>query len=302
MSSTAGDYYVDPGQRVRMKEVLYRTGSTPPTEVEQVKPDGTHYFVMHSSTLTEFEGRKAHLTYLYDITERKQAEEMMKKAKEDAEVLSQSKSKFVAVVSHEVRTPMNGVLGMARLLLDTSLDEEQRVFTETIVTSGDQLLNILNDLLDVSKLEAGKLDLEVISFQPGRIAEESVSVMAARAEEKSLALTAAVDPGIPDIVLGDPHRIRQILLNLLSNTIKFTSEGTVSLVLDLIPSEEDTDQVSLSFSVTDTGEGISGEAQDKLFSAYAQGSVEVARKYGGTGLGLVICRQLADLMGGEIAL
>ena len=237
-----------------------------------------------------------------DITERKRAEEMMKKAKEDAEALSQSKSEFVAVVSHEVRTPMNGVLGMARLLLDTSLDEEQRDFTETIVASGDQLLGILNDLLDVSKLEAGKLDLEVIPFQPGRIVEESVAVMAARAEEKGLALTTAIDPDIPDFLLGDPHRLRQILLNLLSNAIKFTSEGTVSFALNLISREEDSDQVSLSFSVTDTGEGISGEAQDKLFSAYTQGSVEVARKYGGTGLGLVICRQLADLMGGEITL
>ena len=235
-----------------------------------------------------------------DITERKQAEEIMKKAKEDAEALSQSKSDFVAVISHEVRTPMNGVLGMARLLLDTSLKKDQREYAETIVTSGDQLLTILNDLLDVSKLEAGKLDLEVIPFRPVRIIEETVAVMATRAEEKGLGLNTAVDPEIPDSLMGDPNRLRQILLNLLSNAIKFTQEGSVSLALE--SDAEDEDQVSLCFSVTDTGEGISREARDRIFSAYAQESVDVARKYGGTGLGLVICRQLAELMGGELTL
>ena len=237
---------------------------------------------------------------LIDITERKRAEEMMKKAKEDAEALSQSKSDFVAVVSHEVRTPMNGVLGMARLLLDTSLDEDQRKKTENIVTSGDQLLTILNDLLDVSKLEAGKLDLEVIPFRPMRIMEDTVAVMATRAEEKGLAFNTAVDPDIPDSLMGDPNRLRQILLNLLSNAIKFTSEGSITLALDVIA--EDKGTVTLSFSVSNTGEGISREARDKIFLAYTQESADVARKYGGTGLGLVICRQLAGLMGGEITL
>ena len=296
------DAYWDPGDRDRFIELFNKHDRVDDFEVERKDADGNPYWALVSSRPITFQGEESILSAQTVITERKQAEEMMKKAKEDAEALSQSKSDFVAVISHEVRTPMNGVLGMARLLLDTSLDEDQREFAETIVISGDQLLAILNDLLDVSKLEAGKLDLEVIPFRPARIMEDTVAVMATRAEEKCLALNTAVDPDFPVSILGDPNRLRQILLNLLSNAIKFTSEGSVSLALELIAVDEDKDQVTLSFSVSDTGEGISGEARDKIFLAYTQESVDVARKYGGTGLGLVICRQLAGLMGGEISL
>lgn len=235
-----------------------------------------------------------------DVTERKQVEGLLLKAKEEAENLARVKSDFVAVVSHEVRTPMNGVLGMARLLRDTELDEEQRECVETIVASGESLLTIIDDLLDISKLEADKLELESIPFVPADVVSQSVAVMTARAEEKGLRLDYDIAPGLPPVLIGDPHRLRQVLLNLISNAIKFTEAGSVHVGVDQdTPSGEG---VSLRFTVRDTGQGIREEHQKRLFSSYTQGSVEVARKYGGTGLGLAICRRLVALMEGEIGL
>jgi two-component system, sensor histidine kinase and response regulator len=233
-----------------------------------------------------------------DITDRKLAEEALKVAKDLAEAAADARSEFVAVVSHEVRTPMNGVLGMARLLQDTNLDDDQRESVDIVVSSGEYLLTILDDLLDISKLDAGKLEIESVPFMVSDVVEKSVSVMATRAHEQGLLLQSDVATELPDVVIGDPHRLRQILLNLISNAIKFTSKGTVSVS---VKSERQTTRtVSLILSVTDTGAGIAPEIQQKLFSDYTQGAVEVARKYGGTGLGLAICRRLAGLMGGEI--
>jgi len=236
-----------------------------------------------------------------DITERQEAERLLREARDQAEALSQAKSDFVAVVSHEVRTPMNGVLGMARLLLDTGLMTKQREYAETIIASGQSLLTILNDLLDISKLEAGKLDLEIIPFDPRRAVEDALAVMASRADEGGLDLTRNIADDLPGSVMGDPNRLRQILLNLLSNALKFTSKGEVA-VHAIVAERMPDGRVTLAFSVRDTGPGISDEAKEKLFSPYAQGAVEVARKYGGTGLGLAICRRLADLMNGRIEL
>ena len=235
-----------------------------------------------------------------DITERVQAEQMLTQAKEDAEAATQAKSDFVAVISHEVRTPMNGVLGMARLLRDTTLDDEQQECVDIIVNSGEALLTIVDDLLDLSKLDADRLDLEAIPFIPADVITDSIAVMAARAEEKGLALSHEFDPGLPAVLIGDPHRLRQVLLNLISNAIKFTAKGTISVEANVDTMSGD--QIVMAFAVTDTGQGISPEAQEKLFSAYTQGSVEVARKYGGTGLGLSICRGLVEIMGGEMTL
>jgi len=235
-----------------------------------------------------------------DITERKQTEELLKKAKDQAEELSRSKSEFIAVVSHEVRTPMNGVLGMARLLVDTELDTKQREFAETIVRSGESLLAILNDLLDISKLEAGKLEIEAIPLDPHRLVSDAIAVMKVRADEKALQLRQEVADDVAPALRGDSHRLRQIMVNLLSNAIKFTEAGDVTVRMACHHREDS--RLDLVITVADTGVGISAEAQTKLFSPYTQGSVEVARKYGGTGLGLAICRRLAVLMEGELTL
>ncbi len=261
----------------------------------------TRDFVVNKFPVTGPDGRFIALgAVLNDITEHKQTERALQEAKEAAEKVAESKSDFLAVVSHEVRTPMNGVLGMARLLADTKLDRKQSEFADTIVHSSESLLGILNDLLDISKLEAGKLDIEHIPFDPERAVSDSVSVMSARAKEKGLSLDFDVAPDLPDAVVGDPHRLRQVLLNLISNGIKFTDSGGVSVKLDAEAGSGGL--ATLVLSVTDTGIGIPPATQEKLFSSYTQGSVEVARKYGGTGLGLAICRRLAELMGGDLTL
>ncbi len=235
-----------------------------------------------------------------DITTHKQAEETLKAAKEEAEALAQSKSDFVAVVSHEVRTPMNGVLGMARLLEEMKLDSEQRECVNTIVASGEALLTIIDDLLDISKLEADKLELEKIPFMPADVVAQSMALMAPQAEEKGLAFTSTIDSAIPHVLIGDPHRLRQVLLNLLSNAIKFTERGSIRIEASVTLNTGST--VVVAFFVIDTGQGVSEEAQKKLFTDYTQASMEIARKHGGTGLGLAICRRLIGMMGGEISI
>ncbi len=237
---------------------------------------------------------------IQDITEQKLAEAALREARDEAEAATDAKSDFLAVVSHEVRTPMNGVLGMARLLVDTELDPKQREFAETIVHSGESLLAILNDLLDISKLEAGKLEIEAIPLDPRRFVSETVAVMMAHAKEKGLRLHQEIAPDLPPALRGDPHRLRQILINLVSNAIKFTDAGDVTVRMSC--ERKGGSELGLAVSVSDTGPGIPRKTQAKLFSPYIQGSVDVARKYGGTGLGLAICRRLADLMGGELSL
>ena len=235
-----------------------------------------------------------------DITERKRYEAEIHEAREKAESLAQLRAEFVATVSHEVRTPMNGVLGMAQLLQDAELDKESRECVDIIVDSSYSLLRIVDDLLDIAKLDAGGLELERIPFIVGDVVGDSVQLMRARAQDKGLILRDRIDPATPTVLLGDALRLRQVLLNLLSNAIKFTESGSVTVKVSVVAS--DAGQAVIDFAVVDTGKGISAEAHEKLFSPYAQESVDVARKYGGSGLGLAICRRLVEMMGGEIML
>ena len=219
-------------------------------------------------------------------------------AKNEAEEASRAKSQFLATMSHEVRTPLNGILGMANLLRDTKVDGRQAGYLDTIKYSGETLLTMLNDILDYSKMEAGKFEIEKIDFDLNRVVKSVADILRSRAEEKGVAVKVDIDMTVPDYINSDPTRLRQVLLNLVSNGIKFTDEGSVTIYVKNV--HEDGDTARLRFDVVDTGIGIPESARQRLFKEFSQVDSSTSRKYGGTGLGLSICQQIVELMEGEI--
>src|SRR5437016_26908 len=280
-------------------EARARGGEIVRVEVERRRNDGRPIQVRLSAAAVKATAEGALVALYEDISDRKAAEQAMRAARDLAERVARARSAFLANMSHEIRTPMNAVLGFVELVLDTELAPEQRRALELVRSSSEALLTILNDILDYSKIEAEHLELETIPFDLPKVVHATATLLAVRAREKHLELTVDVPPDVPHLVRGDPTRVRQVLMNLIGNAIKFTEEGEVDVSAACVATHGE--RASVRFRVRDTGIGIPEQQRAAIFDEFTQADASMTRRYGGTGLGLAISRRLVALMGGDLA-
>ncbi len=279
------------------------------TEVEcrYERAQGNDWYSWRLSALAEADGRLSYWAVGRDISRHKRLEAALRQTCDSAEEANKAKSLFLATMSHEIRTPMNGIIGMAGLLLDTKLSPEQRTYADAVRESGMALLDLINDILDYSKIEAGKLELEYADFDLSKVIQHVIELMAPRAYDKGIEIASYIDPAIPIQLRGDETRFRQVIFNLVNNAVKFTEQGGVTVEVSMDQAEGEAggdarvpETVSLRIEVSDTGVGLEDSLHDTVFDEFAQADSSHSRKYGGTGLGLAICKKIVTAMGGVI--
>lgn len=285
-----------PDRRAELIRQLEAQGEVSDFESRITLADGTQRIISLSAKL--FKGQDFIEGVIVDVTHQKRVEKALKESMEAAEAANVAKSEFLANMSHEIRTPMNGIIGMCDLVMETNLSPKQKEYLEIIHSSGKSLLELINDILDLSKIEAGKLELENISFSLRQVVEEVSDIFLDKITAKMLELTIDVPVDIPELLIADPLRVRQVLINLLSNAIKFTEKG--SICISVSRESAGSDAVKLTFQVRDTGIGIPNDVKENLFDAFTQADGTVTRKYGGSGLGLAICKRIVNMMSGDI--
>ncbi len=290
--------WADPKECEEMLAIVMRDGRIHDFEMAVRTKSGKVVAYQVSGVLMELDGEQCLVSMSRDITQRKQMESDLITAREDALAASRAKSEFLSSMSHEIRTPMNAVLGMADLLLETKLTAEQRRYLEVMVANGNSLLELINSILDLARIESGRMLIEKTEFDLTDLIDKTISTFGVQAHSKGLELIARIAPGVSGHLVGDPLRLRQILINFLGNAIKFTEQGEVVLEVNRVVDANDPPK--LRFTVSDTGIGISPAKVNSIFSSFTQADSSTTRKYGGTGLGLAIAQRLVALMGGTI--